>query len=558
MLEDVPVEALKILAASEPAFQSGGFRMTKPETLRARAVQFATSAADMPDTMRRMLTRHASGIAVVALLSERVVIARHDELAAVFGHGRIALACWLDEREAIRKAAEEWLAKSPVFAPLDAEEAAKNLRTQFARVLEALTDADATGEPRSRDAWLEERRKMKEETTRLHEENRRLKGVDDRYARQRERAEKTEAALATTLREKKDAEADARRATQEREEAREELARDKKFREVRLLALHEAGMAKAFEGWLDRARAVEAETQTKSDVLERAETALANQAAAERHSGNRATLQARLHAVEEMRERVAAALNDAIRPSAALLAAARELQNEAQRLASLLAAEQIPATPFEHAFALHAHKADETALYHLITLLDRVEEMAALEPAAVTRLRGVLATRQALLHATAGDPENVEETNASVALLRRALLGKKGLFLLIDGHNVFFALQGKYAAPTGPVVPDREKRARFVADVLRVVRPRPTCRAWIVFDGPTYSEESPASNVRVIYSGGTGEHRADKVLAETVRFFRSAEPEVPVIVVTNDNGLRGETQKLGALSLSAAELGTFL
>jgi len=336
------------------------------------------------------------------------------------------------------------------------------------------------------------------------------------------------------------------------------LAREKKYRDEHLAALHEAEMAKTFEGWMGRAIKVEAEAKKDADLLERAEAALTQQAASERHSGNRATLQARREKVEKLRGRVAAALDNALRPTAALLNVAQELQDEAQRLASLLSAGREPATPFEHAFALHAHKADEAALYHLATLLDRMGEMSALEPVAMKRLRDTLATRQAFFHATAGDPEKVGETTEPVTILRRALLGRKGVFLLIDGHNVFFALQGKYAATSGPVVPDREKRARFVADVTRVVAARPTCRAWVVFDGPVRSEESPALNVRVVYSGGTGEHRADKVLAETVHFIRAAEPKVPVIVATNDNALRGEMQKLGALNITAAELGNFL
>ena len=565
-----PPGELREFAEATPAFSTGGFRAGNTEKLRARMeTVLARMLEDAPDAERaRVLDelQPEDHLSLVEMFSEAVVLDFPDELAALMGAGPFAFACWVDERDDVRELIRERLNEDPVFEPVGPVEAAWGMvesmgARQVARLAEAFqkkgadTNADA---PAETETGREESRKLREEISRLHEENRRLKGSDDRAARQRERADKAEAALSAALATQRGLESETRRLTREREEARAELARETKFRDSRLSALHEAEMAQTFEGWLGRAQEVELEIQKDCDPLARAEAALKHQADSERHGGNRATLLARREAVEQTRGRVAAALADALRPSAALLASARDLGDEARRLDALLETQNLPATAFENAVALHAHKADENALYHLSTLLDRMAEISALDPAALGRLRAVLARRKAFLHATAGDPANVGAAAGPVAVLRRALLCEKGAVLLVDGHNIFFALQGKYAAPAGPVVPDREKRARFVADVTRVAHARPTCRAWVVFDGPYPCEESPAPNVRVVYSGGAGEHRADKIVADTARFLRQSEPGVPVIVATNDNALRGEVQKIGALAMTAAELGQFL
>ena len=80
---------------------------------------------------------------------------------------------------------------------------------------------------------------------------------------------------------------------------------------------------------------------------------------------------------------------------------------------------------------------------------------------------------------------------------------------------------------------------------------------WVVFDGPTRTESTPSSNVRVTYSGGEGEHRADAALLDNIRFFRTGD-DIPILLVTNDNDLISSARRLGALTLSALEFGAFL
>jgi hypothetical protein len=151
-----------------------------------------------------------------------------------------------------------------------------------------------------------------------------------------------------------------------------------------------------------------------------------------------------------------------------------------------------------------------------------------------------------------------EDDNSALGLLRQAMAGRRPGVLLIDGHNILFGLQGRYQPPAGAATWNASTRARLIEDVVRLTGGRPACRAWIVFDGPARSESTAADNVRVTYSGGSGEHRADLVLLDNVRFFRSADAATVVLLASNDNGLGAEARRLGAKIISAAELGALL
>jgi hypothetical protein len=152
----------------------------------------------------------------------------------------------------------------------------------------------------------------------------------------------------------------------------------------------------------------------------------------------------------------------------------------------------------------------------------------------------------------------VDTHDASPAgLLRRALDGRDAVILLIDGHNVLFGLQGRYLPPQGAAAYTAATRTKLVDDIVRLAAPSPACRAWVVFDGPTRTESTPARNVRVTYSGGEGEHRADAALIDNIRFFR-AGGDFPILLVSNDNDLIREARRLGASTLSAREFGAFL
>ena len=71
-------------------------------------------------------------------------------------------------------------------------------------------------------------------------------------------------------------------------------------------------------------------------------------------------------------------------------------------------------------------------------------------------------------------------------------------------------------------------------------------RVWIVLDGPEENVRLLGANVRVSYTGGTGEHRADKFICDYVRMAKYLGLADWVIVRTNDKDFRQAIRRMGA------------
>lgn len=555
-------DAVSAFAATDPAFKSGGFRPGNAAPIRNRLRILAAAADGLSDALRRLLAHGSLNRTLIASLSETAVFDLRHDLAALFGPARILLALQLDERQTLREAAARWLSAKPPFAPIEPAAATAHLRDVFGRLLDACSVAGtAPGAPLipTREAWQDEKAHLNDQLRDLRVQLRTLKDSDARAVRLQKLADALTAER-DDLEARMDAEtAEKRLAIRQRGEMESELARERTQREERLRAALDSRLAGEFAGWLAHARVVETEAAADGagprDAMAQAEHALRRQAAADRHSGNRAILLARLESLAAARARVRDALAHALVQTPELPAAARALDDEIQRVRAILQIEE-SISPLEETLAARLHAADGNTLYAIRALTERLTAFAVLDPPALRRLDTAINRRQAALLSRGEMPEG--KAPEPVLTLRRALTGRGKAMLLIDGHNLLFALQGRYMPSSGAAVPDREKRARMIADLVRVVGPHPSCRVWIVFDGPVSSEETPATNVRVSYSGGVGEHRADAVLLDNIRFLRGVDAEIPVILASNDNALCGQARRIGAVTIAATDIGALL
>ena len=71
-------------------------------------------------------------------------------------------------------------------------------------------------------------------------------------------------------------------------------------------------------------------------------------------------------------------------------------------------------------------------------------------------------------------------------------------------------------------------------------------RVWIVLDGHDENVHLLGANVRVSYTGGTGEHRADKFIVDFVRMAKYLGLADRVSVRTNDKDFQKTVQRLCA------------
>jgi len=75
----------------------------------------------------------------------------------------------------------------------------------------------------------------------------------------------------------------------------------------------------------------------------------------------------------------------------------------------------------------------------------------------------------------------------------------------------------------------------------------------IFFDGPVYSQEHAATNVKITYSGGEGEHRADNAILELAEYMHSHLPDLIRVLVTDDRDLAKQAKKYKTASMRLAE-----
>lgn len=557
----VPDSELSSLAATDPNFQSGGFRAGNMAVLRLRVQQLASGAQEISEPVRRLLARRSRAQTLIRLLSPEVLAEQRHALAALLAAPVLLVALLLDSRGDVRRKAEEWLKSGQPFMTCPPAEAIEQLRETFKDLTVLLGSAPSADVPLTREAWQTQKEQLEIRIRDLSAQNRRLQGVDDRLAGLNRQLKSCEEKLESARQQTETSEKALRQKSRECEEAATELARETSRREERLSAALDLALAREFHGWLANAREVEqtaSALESQTDVLTQAEAALKRQAEIDRHSGNRLQLADRLAQLEESHRKISSALRNALRQSPDLKRIESSLADEIERLKQLLEPDAA-ATPLEEALATRLHAAEDDELPRLRELPDLIMSLHVLDSAAITRLREAFYKRLAAAQAV-GVPPNAEteERQNSVSLLGRALAGRTAAILLIDGHNVLFGLPARYNPPRGGAVNDAEKRKKLTADIARITAPNPAVRAWIVFDGPTRHDTQAAPNVRVTYSGGTGEHRADNVILDNIRFFKSAAPETTVFLVSNDQDLSQSARKLGAQIVAVLDLGAFL
>ncbi|MEI7901452.1 MAG: hypothetical protein WCK89_14475 [bacterium] len=561
MIALVPQADLSLLAATEPAFQTGGFRAGNVAVLRVRLQQIVCGAQEVSDTLRRALARRSRSRTLTGLLSLDAIAETRHALAALLGSHVLWVALLLDERPEVRDKAESWMKTDPPPLAAEPAEALDRLRELFAGLTELLGSSAPSGSPLTREAWQQQKEQLE---TRLHDlqtENRRLKGVDDRLSHMAAQQKACEKKLAESLQQATAAEKALRQKMRELEETSAELTRETSHREDRLVAALDLALAKEFHGWLASARAVAsaaAHPEPQNELLAQAEAALKKQGEIDRHSGHRALLTERLERLETALKKVQSALRNALRQTPDLKAVESDLATEIRTLSRLLEPEAA-ATPLEEALVTRIHAARDNDLPRLRDLPELFASLHVLDDAAILRIRQAFQKRLAAVQALGVPPDpRMEERQDASTQLGRALAGQTPAILFIDGHNVLFGLPARYMPARGTALPDADKRKKLADDIVRITAPNPAIRAWIVFDGPTRSDAQASPNVRVIYSGGEGEHRADGVILDNLRFFKSSSPDTPVFLASNDNDLCTAARRLGALDIAVLDLGAFL
>lgn len=556
---------LNYLVKLEPAFKQGGFRIGKPELLRTRLEQIVSGSAEISDRVREVLASRSRAKTLTELLSVSSLKDLCHDFATLIEPAVFLVAVLLDSRKAARELAESWLQSKElsIFRLKTREEATTSLRNYFGDLFSFVVTIDSSAGPSlSKESWRAQKEKLDQKIHELQLELHRLKGSEDRarmFSQKAQQLQETVEKQGQVLAEK---EKRLRAVRQEKIEVETELGREKKNREDRLSASIDIALAKEFYGWLHQAKVVEKEAAApEMGLIARADRAMKLQAEIDKNSGARKTLIDRLGQLCAKRKEVNDYLTNAIRQEPSLQEVSLALSEEINRIQAILNPTQDSGSELERILSERICQADMNALPNLRKDLAAVLRLHLLSESESQRLQNAFHKRLAAVHAI-GVPdlteEDMERLSESSRLLGLSLAGHGPLILLLDGHNVLFGLPARYNPPRGRSRSDAEKRERVVRDVVRILEPAPAVRAWILFDGSSHAEHQAAPNIRVSYSGGEGEHRADKVLLLNISFFKKEEPSLPVLMVSDDQDLCAQARRLGAKTIPVLEYGAFL
>lgn len=119
-----------------------------------------------------------------------------------------------------------------------------------------------------------------------------------------------------------------------------------------------------------------------------------------------------------------------------------------------------------------------------------------------------------------------------------------GRLVIVDGWNALLG-SSSVLAPEERHLDMHTKEERLRALTRAWTTAHPLDYAWIVFDGSRMGGDSEP-RLRVSFTGGTGAHRADRLVCDYLRMRRLTGESRPVLVLTDDKDFRREAESLGA------------
>jgi hypothetical protein len=580
-------ESIQALSQNNPALRKG-FRLRGALNAQALDVVRARLASAMRPGMDLLepeladeLTDFSPLAGMLRVVDDDLLLMEWRRWAAALGEEDFLVTCLLSDSPAISDIALEEireLSEPPSVASPEARASAVDeLRLLVLPLMVGLTvvpgsegslPAPSGDEPVAADAQEGLRLRVQELEAALQERGDRRK---DLRAAQR-RSERAEAELAGIRAEAREAR-EAREKAEKRIVTLEERLAAAAAERDRLEAEGEAAIARAVEERLAEVkhrylRAALAEEALAASFAadgtalhEQIETLLRRQAEQDRRFGNRESLRAELVVCRAGLDRVRVAAADALQPLAELQDAEVALRTRIEAVERVLGPRaEITVKPVVEALLLRVRAAKTCeGLASLATLIGHLGDEDVLDVADVARLHAAYEQRMAIIYGSRipGVVTRPALDPAGEAMREAADRGTP-LAVFIDGHNVLFQLRALFEADFEEQQPRARAREALVALVQQFAAGRPHLRMHIHFDGPDPRRYRADPNVRVVYSGGKGEGRADRAILDDIEASHRTESAMPRVIVTLDRDLAGKAYRHGALRMDPWAFGEWL
>lgn len=581
-------DAILAFARTEPSVAKGlRLKTSSVPGIRTRILRKLKNDGELEMPLRMLLLATCPIARAVMTLSESSLMYAWEALVSLYGTPFLTAAL-LEPRVGLHEAAVEWLEEEEAeTADLPAPEDAGDLLADILSdinmpLLPALREinppvgdeADAVDDgippppadmvPQEKYDALQARfdelvAELEGQRTLKH----RIKSLEKKVEQAEQHREKLAARLPKAEAAVKRADKEKRAAQRETEAQRKRADDLEQDTEQRVSQRVDERMESILNSWALPLRALDtAETTgdaTAENLVKRAEEAVSRQSATDRHAGNARRIRERLHALDEALKTVRQAAADAIHPLPELATVATELEREIAQLESVLGKVAPTVTPFETRVRGRIAAARELDdLQEVRRGLQQLEAFGVLREAELVRLYQAYNRSMSTIYTQFG-PKVVKaaDWDDPVWRLKHAADNAAEIQLFIDGHNVLHLVPELFADDFEDGVPKGQARDHLVNLLQRMFYGHAECSVRVYFDSPEHTERRRGANIREIYSGGEGEHRADDMIAHDLERLHLTDPQTPRMLVTDDRDLReraarhGGAQVMGVAQFSA-------
>ncbi len=291
-----------------------------------------------------------------------------------------------------------------------------------------------------------------------------------------------------------------------------------------------------------------------SDLPSRAAELLERQRAVDLQYGNRTAMNGQIEQRRQLLAQIQHARREALNPLPELRHIAAQLVREIADLTQRLGLPTDASSPVVTALLATTNEAqtlDELA--QMRQFIQQATGFNLLQKEDLEGLYGALnETANRLYDQAKITPEVSGEPAPSRFFLRRAVVQGEAFTLFIDGHNLLFELAEIFSPYFLDGIPKAKAREVLGQRVTRIFA-QSGAEVILYFDGEEPTQSSLSAQVRVLFSGGTGAHRADTAILQHLLVLQQAGYAAPLCLVTRDTDFARQAKAMGVIILHPEE-----
>ena len=291
-----------------------------------------------------------------------------------------------------------------------------------------------------------------------------------------------------------------------------------------------------------------------SDLPSRAAELLERQRAVDLQYGNRTAMNGQIEQRRQLLAQIQHARREALNPLPELRHIAAQLDREIADLTQRLGLPTDASSPVVTALLATTNEAqtlDELA--QMRQFIQQATGFNLLQKEDLEGLYGALnETANRLYDQAKITPEVSGEPAPSRFFLRRAVVQGEAFTLFIDGHNLLFELAEIFSPYFLDGIPKAKAREVLGQRLTRIFA-QSGAEVILYFDGEEPTQSSLSAQVRVLFSGGTGAHRADTAILQHLLVLQQAGYAAPLCLVTRDTDFARQAKAMSVIILHPEE-----